>query len=324
MTGEPEVREAIAGDGGSGRPVRVLLASARDWFASALQAVLEPEGFSFTQLRSGEAVLERVDELRPDLVIIDEGLPDIGTPELCRRLVRTPSGSSLPILVYSPNFWQETEQAEAMRAGAWDVIREPVRSLLLVAKLRRLLRIRALIESVEREAASDGGLRLFTFAGLVRVLPVLGSLAQRQRVPISCAFFGPTRAAGEGLVDRHRREAARLCAAHTRLSDVCAPVGEGDLVLVAYDADPSEATLIIRRLGQLISWEEADRGEPLSAGIVELSPEEFVRGREAETAAVEAGAPAERVARLARFAAAQSALREARESGGGIRIAEVA
>lgn len=325
---KPEPRsydEAAPPNGGQGA-VQILLVSSRDWFASALRAVLEPEGFTFTQCRSGEAALDGLGRIAPDLLIIDEGLPDLETTELCRRISSEPGGWSLPILVYSPNFWQESEQAEAMRAGAWDVIREPVRSVLLVAKLRRLLRIRDLIHSAEGDPLTEGEGELFTFAGLVRVLPVLGSLAERNRVPLSCAFFGPTRPSGDRGLERQRSMAARLCASHTRMSDLCACVDETDLVLVAYDADASEATLIIRRLNELAERDPERRAlGSLSAGIAELLPSEFVRGRGAAGLAAESGeaaAVADRVSRLSRFAAAQSALREAREAGGGIRIAE--
>lgn len=329
MTGNPQAQAEPQSQGAADQPVRILLASSRDWFASALQAVLEPEGFSFVQVRSGATALQESPEIDPALVIIDEGLPDMETPELCRRLAQSPARSSLPILVYSPNFWQESEQAEAMQAGAWDVIREPVRSLLLVAKLKRLLRIRELIETADQEAAPGGEGNLFTFAGLVRILPILGSLAQRNQVPLSCAVFGPTRLDPEALLERRRRDTARLCSAFTRTSDVCASVGETDMVLVAYGADTSAATLIIRRLNEVVLAEETAEPEavaPLSAGIVELSPEEFVRSKREDPRAIDVPdvAPvAEQIARLSRFAAAQNALREAREAGGGIRVAEI-
>lgn len=313
--------------------VKVLLASSRDWFASALRAVLEPEGFQFVHARSGEAAVEAAAGEAPDLVIIDEGLPDGTAPELCRDLLAGALGKSVPVLVYSPNFWHESEQAEAMRAGAWDIIREPIRSRLLVAKLERLLRIKRLIEAAEREEMADEEWRLFSLAGLIRTLPVLGSLAERTSAPMSCAVVGPTLpATGDGLT-RQRRDTARLCARHTRLSDLCGFLGEGDVALVAYNADVGVTTDIIRRLSRLAEEVGEEVGEavgtaraPLSAGIIELPADRLM----AEARTVRAGpsggeetAPvAEQIASLSRFAAAQGALRQARAAGGGIRIAE--
>ena len=105
--------------------VNVMLVSAHDWFASALQAVLEPEGFVVARMRSARVALRDASQVNPDMVIIDEGLPDLDAPELASSLGRGVLKPSIPILVYSPNFWHENEQAAAMRAGAWDIIRSP-------------------------------------------------------------------------------------------------------------------------------------------------------------------------------------------------------
>ena len=310
--------------------VHVLLASSRDWFASALRVVLEPEGFSFSHVRSGEIAVRDSSMIDPDIVIIDEGLPDLSAPELCRELLEGPLKRSVPILVYSPNFWHEGEQAEAMKAGAWDIIREPIRSRLLVAKLDRLLQIKHLIETAAEGTLSDAQTGLFNLAGLMRTLPILGSLAERSNAALSCAVLGPTRPAVGQELERQRQDTARLFAEHTRMSDVCAWVGEADVALIAYDANLAATTMIVRRLSELSAHLGPDEegATPISAGIVELTPSQFVTERRAALAAGEppsAGVPvADQIASLSRFAAAQNALRHAKEAGGGIRIADTA
>ncbi len=311
-------------DGTERDDVRVLLTTSRDWFASALRAVLEPEGFSFAHVGSGEAALEEAARSTPGIVVIDEGLPDTTASELCSGLLSGVLPRSVPVLVYSPNFWHESEQAEAMRAGAWDIIREPIRSRLLVAKLDRLLRIKRLIEATEAEEIEDEEIGLFSLNGLVRTLPVLGSIAERSRAPLSCAVLGPTSPGAGSELARQRREAARLCTRHTRGSDVSGFLGEADIALVAYNADVAMTVEIVRRLADLAAGEEGHRAVPLSAGIVALP---IGGDRRAAAAGDGRGEGAEapvsdRIASLSRFAAAQSALREAREAGGGVRVAE--
>ncbi|MFQ5678388.1 MAG: response regulator transcription factor [Gemmatimonadota bacterium] len=317
--------------------VEVLLASARDWFASALQAVLEPEGFRFQHVRSGDAAVREAALSRPDVVILDEGLPDNTASELCRELVRGRLGRGIPILVYSPNFWHETEQAEAMRAGAWDIIREPIRSRLLVAKLRRLLRIKELIETTGEGSLADAETGLFNLAGLIRTLPILGSLAERSGAPLSCAVLGPTALRTGEALGRQRAQTAHLCTRHTRASDVCAWLGDTDLALVAYDCDVEDAGGIVRRLSGLAERSAGEGAEivPLSAGIVPLPTARSSTGQAVETeervgvppmpgaSRLPGGPPiAEQIASLSRFAAGQNALREARKAGGGIRVTE--
>jgi CheY-like chemotaxis protein len=310
-TNGPVVRESV----------NVMLVSAHDWLASALQAVLEPEGFVFARVRSARIALRDAALIDPDLVIIDEGLPDMDAPAVASALGAGPLKASVPVLVYSPNFWHESAQAEAMRAGAWDIIKEPVRSNLIVAKLRRLLEIKRLIEATEEGSLSDMATGLFNLAGLMRMLRIVGAVAKRHEADLSCAVLGPTDSPGSESLDRFRGRAAEFCTGNVRASDICGWVGDSDLGIIAYGTDAAGVTTLVRRLNEG-AWGDGDGSEflPLSAGIVDLTPPgaaEDAGPKEARVAPVAA-----QIASLARFAAAQTALGQAREAGGGIRIAE--
>jgi DNA-binding NarL/FixJ family response regulator len=298
-----------------------MLVSAHDWFASALQAVLEPEGFVFARMRSARVALRDAAQVNPDMVIVDEGLPDMNAPALASSLGRGVLKASIPILVYSPNFWHENEQAAAMRAGAWDIIKEPVRSNLVVAKLRRLLEIKQLIETTEEGSLSDVATGLFNLAGITRMLRVMGSAARRHDSALTCVVLGPTETPGAESLAAMREQVARLWGQGIRESDVCGWVESTELAIVAFGTDAAGVTTMVRRLAELTASDpEAGVLASLSAGIVELT------GRFAEDADAEAPlvAPmATRIAGLSGIAAARTALREAREAGGGIRIAEL-
>jgi len=297
-----------------------------------LQAVLEPEGFTFARVRSARIALRDAALIDPAIVIIDEGLPDLDAPDLASSLVEGPLRSSVPILVYSPNFWHESAQAEAMRAGAWDIIKEPVRSKLIVAKLRRLLEIRRLIEATEEGSLSDMSTGLFNLAGLIRVMRILGSVSRRNGSPLSCMVIGPARPQSGEASSRRRRLAAELCSELTRDSDVCGWVEGEDIGIVAPETTSAGLAELARRLGRQ-AGEHEERAEllPLSAGIIEISAG---MGAEEGSGAPDAegvGEPSsmrgsssagQQVAYLTRFAAARTALSRAREAGGGIRIAD--
>ena len=162
----------------------VLLVTAHDWFASALQAVLEPEGFAFARVRSARLAVRDSALVNPEIVIIGENLPDMRVPELARALLAAGLRDSVPILVYSPNFWAESDEAAAMAAGAWDIIKEPVRSQLIVAKLRRLLEIKRLIEQTEEGSLADTATGLYNLAGLMRVVRLLEANASCSSMPL--------------------------------------------------------------------------------------------------------------------------------------------
>ena len=301
--------------------INVMLVSAHDWFASALQAVLEPEGFVFARKRSARAAVRDAAQVNPDLVIIDEGLPDMDAPSLAASFGGGVLKRSVPILVYSPNFWHESEQAAAMRAGAWDIIKEPVRSNLVVAKLRRLLEIKQLIETTEQGSLSDMATGLLNLAGMMRMLRVMGGAARRHGSSLTCVVLGPTEKPQPGSLEALRERAARLWGEGIRESDVCGWVDSSELGIVAFGTDAAGVTTMVRRLTETTAKDPAAEGlTPVSAGIVELT------GRFAESSDAEAPrvAPmATRIAGLSGIAAARAALGEAREAGGGIRITEL-
>jgi len=297
----------------------VLLVSAHDWFASALQAVLEPEGFVFARARSARRALRTVEHIEPEVVIIGEKLPDLDAAGLARALLAGGLKESVPILVYSPNFWHEREQTAAMKAGAWDIIKEPVRPSLVVAKLRRLLEIKRLIELAEESSLTDGQTGLLNLTGLMRSMRLLEATAQRNAAPLSCVVIGPSEPGTGPDLDKQKQLAADLCQRHLRDSDLCGWVAEADFGVVAYNTTAAGVTTLVDRLNESLSGDAGDeRMHPLSAGVVEFpAPDGESHGSGARIDR------APRIASLSRLAAAQNALRDARHGGGGIRIAKV-
>ncbi len=300
---------------GRRRPGRILLASSRGWLATSLSPVLEPEGFDLRHVRSGALAIREALADPPDIVLLDAGLSDGPVSELCRAFAGRLRG--VPILVYSPSLWADEERSEALRAGAWEVLAEPVRPGLLIMKLRRLIHIKRLIEVSNGMDGPGDGSRALRLGELLRILRVLGSLAARERRPLGCAVLGPTSPAQEPReAGSQRRATSRLIDRNTRGSDISAWVGETDLALVAYGADLERLRRIMGRLGDLAG----SSPDPLtvSAGLVTLEPDLLVEGGPA------AGEmPAERFASLSGLAAARGALHEARSRGGGVRSAEV-
>ena len=157
-----------------------------------------------------------------------------------------------------------------MRAGAWDIIKEPVRSNLIVAKLRRLLEIKRLIEATEEGSLSDISTGLFNLAGMMRMLRVMGAAARRHGLPLSCVVLGPTVVPDRDELDAFRRRTSGLCTGNVRESDVCGWMSESDLGIVAYGTDAAGVTSMVRRLSEVAT--AAPGGDvltPISAGIVD-------------------------------------------------------
>jgi two-component system KDP operon response regulator KdpE len=81
---------------------------------------------------TGRAALETVDRDKPDLIVLDLGLPDIDGVDVCVAVRQT---SNLPILVLSAR-GAEGDKVRALDAGADDYVTKPFGLDELLARLR--------------------------------------------------------------------------------------------------------------------------------------------------------------------------------------------
>jgi len=83
-------------------PHTVLIVDDHAGFRHAARALLEADGFDVIgESASGNEGLEAVRRLRPDVVLLDVGLPDIDGIEVCGRLSRCPTGGPMVVLTSS-------------------------------------------------------------------------------------------------------------------------------------------------------------------------------------------------------------------------------
>lgn len=103
-----------------------------------LMTLLREEGYDVVAVDQGADVFESVDHRRPDVILLDVGLPDIGGIELCRRL-RT--RTTIPIIFVSGRR-DEIDKVLALDAGGDDYVVKPFGRSELVARIRVVLRRR--------------------------------------------------------------------------------------------------------------------------------------------------------------------------------------
>lgn len=101
-----------------------------------LRISLETHGYAVYEARLGSEGLDLCSEVRPDLVILDLGLPDMTG---CEFIVRLREWSQLPIIVVSVQN-SETDKVQALDAGANDYVTKPFGISELMARIRAVLR----------------------------------------------------------------------------------------------------------------------------------------------------------------------------------------
>lgn len=102
----------------------------------AVAANLASHGFEVVEARDGTEALRRWEGRRPDLIILDLGLPDVDGTSVIRRVRRD---AMTPILVLSAR-GLEHDKVDALEAGADDYVTKPFGMAELRARVGALLR----------------------------------------------------------------------------------------------------------------------------------------------------------------------------------------
>ena len=114
----------------------VLVVEDEPSFVDALTIGLKREGFRVEVAVDGVEALDRFDEVRPDLVLLDVMLPRISGIDVCRQLRKK---TQIPIIMVTAKS-AEIDTVVGLEVGADDYVTKPYRVRELVARMRAVLR----------------------------------------------------------------------------------------------------------------------------------------------------------------------------------------
>ncbi|MDR2128714.1 MAG: response regulator [Burkholderiaceae bacterium] len=102
-----------------------------------LSEMLKKAGFSVTTAESGEEAQKRLEEAKPDLILMDVVMPGYNGFQMTRKIARDPRFSDVPIIMCTSKN-QETDKVWGLRQGARDYITKPVSQTELMSKIKAL------------------------------------------------------------------------------------------------------------------------------------------------------------------------------------------
>ncbi len=133
-----KLEESLDGAVTSGRPsATILVVEDEAPIRRFLKLTLADHGYKFVEAICGNEGLALVATLRPDLVILDLGLPDLDGLEVTKQVREW---CQVPIIVLSAR-GQEKDKVDALDAGANDYLTKPFGVGELLARIRVALRV---------------------------------------------------------------------------------------------------------------------------------------------------------------------------------------
>jgi two-component system cell cycle response regulator len=112
-----------------------------------LEAKLSAEYFEVSSAYNGVECLAKVDEVQPDIVLLDVMMPGMDGFEVCRRIKNNPKTAHVPVVMVTA-LDQPSDRVAGLEAGADDFLTKPVDDAALFARVRSLVRLKMMTDEL--------------------------------------------------------------------------------------------------------------------------------------------------------------------------------
>lgn len=149
----------------TGAIVKILVVDDEPAIRRLLRVGLSAEGYAIVEATSGKDAQEKIESERPDLILLDLGLPDMQGHDLLTRW--RAESLNLPIIILSSRT-DEPGIVKALELGADDYVTKPFGTRELAARIRVALRHK-LQQQGERPIFQTGSLSVDLVKRIVKV-----------------------------------------------------------------------------------------------------------------------------------------------------------
>ncbi|NBB52752.1 PleD family two-component system response regulator [Rhizobium sp. CRIBSB] len=171
---------------------RILVIDDVDANVRLLEAKLTLEYYEVITGHDGPSALRLAAEEKPDIILLDVMMPGMDGFETCRRLKADPVTRHIPVVLVTALDGRE-ERIKGLDAGADDFVTKPIDDVILLARVRSLTRLKAVMDELrEREESgrrlgvdTDASGRLRAAGGRVLILDDNAGQAERIAAQLS-------------------------------------------------------------------------------------------------------------------------------------------
>lgn len=123
------------------RRSKILIIDDEQSMRMQLESMLISPDYDITTLANGKELLAHLEELSPDLIILDVIMPEMDGFEVCRRIRAQNQFQHIPIILVTVMDGKKV-LTQGLEAGAMDFLQKPVSKLELQVRVRTMLRIK--------------------------------------------------------------------------------------------------------------------------------------------------------------------------------------
>jgi len=244
----------------AGKDFKVLIIDDSPVSRKLVELPLAKKQYKLIFAKTGQESTKLFEEQRPDLVILDWGMPNLSGEEMCRR-IRASSRDSYCYIIVMPGGTGSDCLVAALNAGADDYLTKPFHRGELMARvavgirsieLHRQLKTKTML--MERLALTDA------LTGLPNRRAIetwaAGQLSGAARHKFSCwvvvadldHFKQVNDTFGHDAGDAVLQRFSKILKANTRTSDLCGRLGGEEFLLVLTYAAKHDALAVVERI----------------------------------------------------------------------------
>jgi putative two-component system response regulator len=150
---------AIDATAPAARRTRILVADDTDSIRALFQKLLSADGHEVITVEDGLEALAAAERHRPDVVLLDVGMPGLDGIEVCRRLKSNPASRLTPVVLVT-GLSDLSDRIKGIEAGADDFLSKPVHPHELRARVVSLSRMKQLTDALDSAEAAFMALAL--------------------------------------------------------------------------------------------------------------------------------------------------------------------
>ncbi len=116
----------------------VLIVDDESYIVTSLSFVMKNAGFEVGSAGDGEAALKKVEEMVPDLIILDVMMPKKDGFEVCKEIRANPAWSKIRIMMLTAK-GRDSEREKGLSLGADDYLTKPFSTRDILKRVQEML-----------------------------------------------------------------------------------------------------------------------------------------------------------------------------------------